>query len=407
MVDECHKTTFTKFTDSQIMKLGAIASHPIQYQAPLFRNLSKSCDLTVYFCHSPSAAEQGAGFGSRFEWDIDLKSGYQFRFLKNIAKKPGLQSFFGCDTPEVKSVIETERFDAFLIQGWHLKSFWQAVNACKKTRTLSLIRGDSHLLAPRSRLKRFFKAIAYPHLIRQFDRYLYVGVRNREYLQHYGAPNNKMHFAPHFVDREWFENRGNAIQENVGETREKWGGTNSDRIVLFSGKLQSCKRPSDLIFAIARLPLETKQRLVLVFVGSGELQLQLEVLASEHNVRCYFAGFMNQSQMPLAYRAADVLVLPSESETWGLVVNEAMASGCPAFVSDAVGSAPDMIDEGRTGATFPVGDIERLSTLLIQLSLGQWERTRVALDLAKKSSVYSVETATRGILEAVRSTVQR
>lgn len=389
------------------MRLGAIASHPIQYQAPLFRSLSQSCDLTVFFCHSPTADEQGVGFGNRFEWDIDLKSGYQSRSLKNVSKKPDTHSFFGCDTPEIKSVIEAERFDAFLIQGWHLKAYWQAVNACKKTKTLSLIRGDSHLLTPRSILKRVFKAIAYPPIIRRFDRYLYVGIRNREYLRHYGALENKMHFAPHFVDCDWFVKRGNALQENVSETRKQWGLSQSDRMVLFSGKLQSCKRPSDVIFAIAKLPLETKKSLVLVFVGSGQLHGELASLAQQHEVRCHFAGFMNQSQMPLAYRAADVLVLPSESETWGLVINEAMASGCPAFVSDAVGCAPDLIDEGRTGATFPVGDVDRLSVLLNELTLGIWDRAKVARDLAEKSSVYSVNTTTHGILAAMHSTVYR
>ena len=72
------------------------------------------------------------------------------------------------------------------------------------------------------------------------------------------------------------------------------------------------------------------------------------------NVR--MLGFVNQSELPGIYASADVLVVPSDfRETWGLVVNEAMACGTPAVVSVAVGCAPDLIMEGLTGAIFPCG----------------------------------------------------
>ena len=76
-------------------------------------------------------------------------------------------------------------------------------------------------------------------------------------------------------------------------------------------------------------------------------------------------GFVNQSELPAVYASADVLVLPSDGqETWGLVVNEAMACGVPAVVSDAVGCGPDLIEPGRTGATFPFGDIAALAAAI-------------------------------------------
>ena len=82
----------------------------------------------------------------------------------------------------------------------------------------------------------------------------------------------------------------------------------------------------------------------------------------EHTLPVSFAGFLNQGEIPAAYAACDALVLPSDyGETWGLVVNEAMACGVPAVVSDAVGCGPDLVEEGQTGMIFPLGDIPALA----------------------------------------------
>jgi glycosyltransferase involved in cell wall biosynthesis len=143
---------------------------------------------------------------------------------------------------------------------------------------------------------------------------------------------------------------------------------------------------------------------VAVFVGSGKLEEELRQEAKALGVQAYFAGFKNQSELPLQYVSADVLVLPSDSgETWGLVVNEAMACGLPAIVSDAVGSMPDLIEEYETGFSYPCGNphglMERLSLLARKKSAGHdW---RPALN--RKLETFSPETAAAGTIEAVRA----
>ena len=104
------------------MRLGILTSHPIQYQAPWFRALAKEVDLEVFFAHRQTAAEQGrAGFGVAFEWDVDLLSGYEHRFLKNVSRNPGVNHFAGCDTPQLREVIRAGKFDAFIVSGWVCK----------------------------------------------------------------------------------------------------------------------------------------------------------------------------------------------------------------------------------------------------------------------------------------------
>jgi glycosyltransferase involved in cell wall biosynthesis len=129
------------------------------------------------------------------------------------------------------------------------------------------------------------------------------------------------------------------------------------------GRLVEMKRPLDLVEATARLP--DKARWLVAFAGAGPLAASIEARARALSVRVAMLGFVNQAELPRIYGASDLLGLPSSSgETWGLVVNEAMASGLPAVVSDAAGCAPDLIEEGRTGFAFPSGDLAALARAL-------------------------------------------
>jgi hypothetical protein len=166
-------------------RIGFLVSHPIQYYTPFFRELAQRCDLTVYFAHRQDAIGQGqAGYGVAFDWDIDLLSGYESRFLTNVARVPSTQSFAGCNTPEIADRISEGRFDAFVVPGWSLRAYWQAVRACRRARVPVMVRGDSQLAGQRGGAAGRIKGVVFPHLLKQFDACLYVGQRNREYLEH-------------------------------------------------------------------------------------------------------------------------------------------------------------------------------------------------------------------------------
>jgi glycosyltransferase involved in cell wall biosynthesis len=159
------------------------------------------------------------------------------------------------------------------------------------------------------------------------------------------------------------------------------------------------KRPFDVLRAAAQL--RARGRLVEVaFAGSGELQGALAETAAAAGVPVRFHGFVNQSELPGIYTSADVIVLPSDGrETWGLVVNEAMACGVPAIVSDAVGCGPDLVEPGVTGEIFPLGDVPALADALDTVLSFKRDRTRAAL--AGRMQTYSPERAAQGIAGAV------
>lgn len=384
------------------LRLAVVASHPIQYQAPLFRELARRLDLTVFFAHRATPEDQAkAGFGIAFDWDVDVVEGYAHRFLANVASPPGLERFGGCDTPEIAGRLGQGRFDAVMVLGWHLKAYWQTIFAAKRLGLPLLVRGDSQLATPRSRLKSAAKSALYPGFLRLFDGALYVGKRSQAYWQHYRYPASRMFFSPHCVDTEWFKNRATAAAGAA--LRAKVGLDQGRKTVVFAGKLLPFKRPLDLIEAVGILNRQGCNIAVLV-AGSGELGDDMRATAARLNIGLYHLGFCNQSEMPAVYAAADALVLPSDGrETWGLVANEALACGKPIILSDAVGAGPDLVDDPGIGRTFPVANVAALARAVRDVL--SWQVSPATL--AAKSRDYSPGAAADGVQAALHARRKR
>lgn len=378
-------------------RLAIVASHPIQYHGPLFRRLATLVDLEVMFAHKATPCEQArAGFGTSFDWDVDITAGYRHTFLDNIAARPGTDHFGGCDTPQIARRLNRASFDALLVMGWHLKAYVQAIVAAKRVGLPVMVRGDSHLDTPRSIVKKLTKEVSYPFLLRLFDRALYVGRRSRAYYEHYRFPQSRLFFSPHCVDNEWFATGATEAARDALRNRFGIGGT--VHVALFAGKMLELKRPADLIEAAARLRADGLPIEVMV-AGDGELKAGLAALAATRAVPLHLLGFCNQSEMPAAYAASDVLVLPSRHETWGLVANEAIACGRPVVVSTACGCAEDLCGEEGAGATYPVGDIDALARALAHTL----KKPPPPEAFERVAHRYSVDAAARGVLNALAS----
>ncbi|MCI0586274.1 MAG: glycosyltransferase family 4 protein, partial [Planctomycetes bacterium] len=267
--------------------------------------------------------------------------------------------------------------------------------AGRRLRIPVLCRGDSQAGMPRGAAVKAMKRVVYPVFLRQFAAHLTVGRRNRDYLLRYGVPEGRLFPCPHFSGY---------------ETEERPVSGESDRrppVVLFVGKLIPKKRPLDFVEAAARLR-ERGVGLDAVVVGEGPLRSEMEARARARGVEVRFEGFRNQSELPAFYRLPGVLALPSDGgETWGLVVNECMAHGMPAVVSDAAGCAPDLVEEGRTGFTYPCGDVGALADRVGEaLALRRRDPDALAAALYAKSRAYSMTAAAEGLERALAAVVR-
>ncbi len=384
-------------------RLAILTTHPIQYYAPWFRYLARHLDLEVLYAHQQDAAGQGAaGFGVSFDWDVPLLEGYRYRWLKNISRNPGLQGFGGCDTPELFNIVTPENYDALLVLGWNKKSLVQGIRAAWRNGVPVFARGDSQLPTERSLLKRALKFFPYRWFLPRFDAHLYVGQHNREYLRHYGVQDRQLFFSPHFVDNDFFSSRAEAARRSgaASAVREQFGIPCDAIVAIFVGKFLPKKRPLDFVRASIRVA-RSRERFHALLIGDGPLRREAESVAAENARKIHFAGFRNQNNLPAFYAAADLLVLPSEEETWGLVVNETMACGLPAIVSEDVGCAPDLIDVDFTGWTFPTGDVTALADLLLRFPSGDRKALRY------KCETHSIARATIGLQQALATVCAR
>jgi glycosyltransferase involved in cell wall biosynthesis len=385
-------------------RLAILNTHPIQYHSGWFRELAAHPDLQVhvYYCHRPTAQEQAnAGFGVAFDWDIDLLTGYPHSFLKNVADPPGRGRFAGFDTPEIKSVLRGGKYDAVLINGWHYKSAWQAIWTCWQSKMKVMVRSDSHLQTPRSLPVSLAKSFVYPRFIPRFDACLAVGQWSREYFLSYGARPERIFFVPHAVDNQRIAAECRRLEPIRSQLRSQWGLDGKTVVVAFAGKFVEKKRPMDFVRAIG---LAARQGAAVqgLMVGDGPLRAGCEDFVRARRIPIRFTGFLNQSQIVPAYVASDLLALPSDGgETWGLVVNEAMACGRPCIVSDHVGCGPDLIEVGRTGAVFPLGDVDALAALMVGLARDPSHLAFMSTQAWRRIQKHSVQAAVEGVLECL------
>lgn len=383
-------------------KLALIETHPIQYKAPLFRKLAADprLDLKVFFAMVPDAAQQGAGFGVAFEWDAPLLAGYPHEVLANRAKRPSVTAFAGCDTPGIYGRLRALRPDAVLVNGWVAKTCLQALWACKRLGIPCLVRGEANLLRPRAAWKHALHGL----LLRQYAGWLAIGSANREFYRFHRCPEARIFWAPYAVDNDFFAAQAAARAGKRNELRAAFGLPPEAVVFLFAGKLEDKKRPLDLLEAVARLPADLKSRVHVLVAGDGPLRGACERLAGARGWPVSFAGFLNQSRLPDAYAAADVLVLPSDAgETWGLVVNEAMASGRPAVVSRAAGCCADLVVENETGRSFECGDVAALADVLAGYARDPAAAARHGAAAAERVRAFGLDAAAAGIAAAARA----
>ncbi len=343
----------------------AIATHPVQYMAPIFRRMAAhpALDLHVAYC-SLRGAEVGHDpeFGANVQWDIPLLEGYSWAHLPN--RGSGTESFFGLFNPGLWKKIRCGKYDAVLCYTSYVRaSFWIAYFAARSCRAAFIFGCDQGSLESLdgSAWKQKIKKLAWPPLYRLANQIVVSSTGARELIRSLGIPDDDISLTPLAVDNEWW--RASSKDVDRSAVRRSWDLTDNDAVVLFCAKLQPWKRPFDLLHAFAQANIPKS---MLIFAGEGPLRLQLESEATALGIasRVRFLGFINQSQLPSIYTASDLMVLPSVYEAFGVVVNEAMLCGCPVVASDHVGAARDLIAPVNEDFIFPCGDVAALASIL-------------------------------------------
>lgn len=340
------------------VKLAIISSHPIQYNAPMFELLAKSevIELKVFYTWSQSQDSLfDKDFGKEIKWDIPLLQGYDYEFVENKSAGPGPGSYKGIDCPGLNSAIRNWGAEALIIFGWNYKAHYSAMKYFKG-RIPVLFRGDSTLLDESGKIKKYLRRLILTWVYTHVDGAFYVGQNNKAYFLKHGIKEQTLYFAPHAIDIDRFSDKDGAFQTAAHRWKQELKITEEDTVIVFVGKFEPKKNPLLLLKAF----LDTNRAdLHLIFVGHGMLEEEMKSMAGK-SLRVHFLPFQNQSKMPIVYQMADILALPSQGpgETWGLVINEAMACKKAVLVSDKVGCAIDLVENGKNGYIFTSGSYE-------------------------------------------------
>ena len=356
------------------VRLAYLVSHPIQYQAPLLRRiaLESDIDLTVLFGSDFSVrGYRDEGFGVGVKWDIPLLDGYKHEFLPRLRDGNDVSVLMPMNYGIVSRLCGDggdPAFDALWVHGYASANSMHGMIAAKALGIPVLLRAESWLQdRGRSGVKLALKHAFFAGLELMVDGVLPIGTVNAEYWRYYFGDDVQQFLMPYAVDNGYFAQRAREAKAGRASLQEELGLDALRPVILFASKLQARKHCDHLIEAYARLSPApgTDPKPYLVIVGDGEERAALERQAAATGFSSIrFCGFRNQSELPRFFDLATTFVLPSQHEPWGLIVNEVMNAARPAIVSDDVGSAVDLIEDGVTGCIYPVGDVEALTHTL-------------------------------------------
>lgn len=319
----------------------------------------------------PQAIEgfEDGDFGKNIQWDIPLLEGYEWEAVENDSKIPNSKSWKGIDCPKLIAQIKAFQPDAILVYGWNLKSHFNVMRHFKDKVPLWFF-GDSTLLDEKPGWKKIARRIWLRWVYRHIDKAFYVGTNNRNYFLAHGIKEKQLVFFPHAIDNDRFaESEENQYEDKAKKWRKELGYADDDIVVLFAGKFESKKQPAILVDAVQQINKEDRQAnkpIKLLLIGNGPLETALRGKA-KNDANIQFLPFQNQAIMPIIYRLGNIFCLPSQSETWGLAVNEAMACSRPSIVSNRVGCAVDLIEEHKTGKVFTFDETDKLNTAIISM----------------------------------------
>ncbi len=378
----------------------AIETHPIQYHAPVYQALQRDQGIpttVIYGSDYGVAGYWDDEFQKKFAWDTDLLAGYQSIFLSRSGGKSGKPS-----ARNLRNKIREVDPKTILLTGYSPLFYSEVVIQALTLPYPLLFRGET---TDHARVRSSVKMCARDALLRfiysRCSRLLYVGKESLSHFKRLGCPETKLVFSPYCVNAQTFQCDEDARRRLRDDLRGSLGFSGDQTVLLFSGKLSRRKGADLLLSAVKQLPELVRKNMGVIYIGSGNLDPELRRLAADSpSTRVHFAGFQNQTKLSPYYHAADLLVLPSlYSETWGLVVNEALHHGLPAVVSDAVGCAPDLIEPGVTGEIFRSGSMTDLCAVL-QRALALTHSEVVRTRCREKIQNYTVEKAAAGLASA-------
>jgi len=345
-----------------MMRVTVVSPEPTPYRAPLFDRLAArdDIDLTVVYAARTVAGRM---------WDVEPK--HRSVFLRGAAV-PGARRLLRHDypvTPGIVPALRDARPEVVVVSGWSTFASQAAIAWCRARGVPYVLHVESHDLERRAGWRRSVKRAVVPRLLRGAASVLVVGSAARESVLAYGAAPERVRVFANTIDVERWIARANTSQR-----------ASHDGVVVVSIGRPVAEKGFDVL---ERACVEAGVRLDLV------------------------TGGLDEGELAQRYVDADVFALLSRHEPWGVVVNEAAASGLPLVLSDRVGAARDLLRDGENGLLVPAEDVGAAAKALRHIAADPDLRARMGARSQELVRAWDYDSSVTNFVAAVREATAR
>ena len=364
------------------------------YRIPLFNALAQEKGIdphVIFLSETDPALRQWRVYKEEIRFPYRVLPSWRRRIGKyNALLNRGLNRALRSSMPDV-----------ILCGGYSYVASWQALAWARSHKVPFLLWSESVLQDRRCghAAVEFLKN----QFLRKCDGFVVPGISAREYLLGQGIKGEAIFTAPNAVDNEFFAQAAAVARQSADTKRRDLGLPG--RYLLFVGRLVPEKGVFDLLAAYAKLEKTIREKVGVVFVGEGRARQQLEAQALAIGpgvVR--FAGFVHREQLAAYYALAEALILPTHTDTWGLVVNDAMACGLPVVASRVAGCTADLVREDWNGMLVSAGDVPSLCDSMRLIASQPELVATMGRRSVERIQQYSPRSWSEGLAHAVEST---
>ena len=355
------------------VKILAFADFPSPYRVEVFKGLAKKCEIFAVFDKMSDQNRNDAWFCK----DTGLNS-------ISLLEESGRAQF-------EKELKEIKKYDLVLAYDYHIRNAIKLELACIRNKVPYIMNLDGAFIR-----KNFLKNLIKRYLVTHASGYFASGSHAAEYFKYFGADESKIYYHP-FTSLHEGEILKIPVSKEEKNIYKRNLGLSSKKMVLTIGQFIYRKGFDILLGAWSK---ELDEKYTLVIVGGGEEENQYREYISKHNLKnVHLVGFKQKNEIFEYYKAADLFVLPTREDIWGLVINEAMAFGLPVIATDMCLGAVELIENGVNGYIVPVNNCAKLAEAMKKILLT--DETMMSQNNLKKISTYTYENVIESHIKAI------
>lgn len=322
-------------------KILFITNIPAPYRIDFYNELGKYFDLTVLF-EAKGASNQGI----KFNWNYDEITNFKAIFLSDGDIKERKIDW------SVFKYLKKNKYDEIVATNYSYFTEMAAIIYLKLRRIPYYMETDGGIIREENPLKRFYKRF----LVSGAKGYFSPSKSSDEYLSFYGAPQNRIFRYPFtsIYEKDICKHILTAEEKSI---YKKKIGAKTERVILGIGQFIP-RKGWDVLLQASKM---FKTPCDIFIVGGVAPKEYLELVEQLHLENIHFCGFKTKEELHDYFSAADIFVLPTREDIWGLVINEALANGLPVVTTNMCIAGLELIEKGKNGDIINIEDPRSLA----------------------------------------------